>query len=82
MVELIDRIVLASVVVITDHRRPDGSIDPDAIAEVCEHCSADLRLVLDRIADLINHGYAPPLERPQHMADRLMAAASRHKNAG
>ncbi len=82
MVELIDRIVLASIAVIADHRLPDGGIDPEAITGICEQCSADMRLVLDRTADLINHGYAPPFERPQHMADRLMAAPPRYKTIG
>lgn len=82
MIELMDRIILASIMVIADHRLPDGSIDPAAISDTCEQCSADIRLVLDRTADLVNHGYAPPFERPQHMADRLMAAHSRHKTIG
>ena len=79
MIELLDRIVLSSIEIIFDHRLPDGSIEPEAIGEICEQNSADLRAVLDRAADLINHGYAPPLERPQHMADRLMAAHLQQK---
>lgn len=82
MIELLDRIVLSSIEVIFTHRTPDGTIEPEAIAEICEQYSGDLRVVLDRTADLVNHGYAPPLERPQHMADRLMAAHSQHKNVG
>jgi hypothetical protein len=31
-------------------------------------------VVLDRTADLVNFGYAPPLERPQDMADRILSA--------
>lgn len=80
MIAMLDRIVLDSVELIFSRRRPDGSIDPDAIEAICEQCSADLRVVLDRTADLVNHGYAAPLERPQHMADRLLAAPSQHKN--
>jgi hypothetical protein len=80
MVELLDRIVLSSIELILSHRLPDGSIDPEAIGEICEQHSADLRTVLARTADLVNHGYAPPLEQPQHMADRLMAAHSQQKN--
>jgi hypothetical protein len=82
MIELLDEIVLTSIEVIFAHRMPDGSIEPDAIEEVCQRHSADLRLALDRTADLVNHGYAPPFERPQHMADRLLAAHSQHKNVG
>lgn len=82
MVELLDKIVLLSIEVVFQHRLPDGSIDPDAITEVCEQYSADLRVVLGRLAELVNHGHAPPLEQPQHMADRLLAAHSEHKNVG
>jgi hypothetical protein len=73
-VELLDKIVLASVALIMDHRLPDGTIDPDAVGETCERLSAEMRVVLDRAADLVNFGHAPPLERPQHMADRILAA--------
>lgn len=73
MIVLLDEIVLRCVDLISAHRLPDGTIEPDAITEMCEKYAADLRAVLDRTADLVNHGYAPPLERPQNMADRLMA---------
>lgn len=82
MIELLDRIVLSSVELISSHRLPDGSIEPDTVAEMCEKYAGDLRAVLDRAADLVNHGYAPPLERPQHMADRLLAVSSNQKNTG
>jgi hypothetical protein len=75
MIELLDKIVLKSIAIITDNRREDGTIDPDAIGGVCEKLAGDLRLVLDRTADLVNHGYAPPLERPQDMADRILLAS-------
>jgi hypothetical protein len=80
MVELLNGIAMGAIKVILTHRMPDGTIDPDAIGEACEEHSADLRAVLARAADLVNHGYAPPLERPQHMADRLLAHLQ-HKNA-
>lgn len=82
MVDMLDGIVIGSINAVMAHRLPDGSIEPEAIGEACEQCSADLRAVLDRAADLINYGYAPPLERPQHMADRLMAAQPQQKNVG
>ena len=82
MIELLDSIVLSSREVIGEHRMPDGTIEPEAITEICERYSADLRAVLDRAADLVNHGYAPPLERPQNMADRLLAVPSQQKNVG
>lgn len=74
MVELLDNLVLQSIAIVLENRNPDGSLDPDGIADVCEQLAADMRIVLDRTADLVNHGYAPPLERPQEMADRLLTA--------
>ena len=84
MVELLDGIVQGAIEVILTHRMPDGNIDPAGIEQTCEQYSADLRAVLDRTADLVNHGHAPPLERPQHMADRLLLAAAQahHKIVG
>jgi hypothetical protein len=82
MIELLDGIVMYSINLIAAHRLPDGSIEPDTIEEICEKYSADLRAVLDRTADLVNHGAAPPLERPQHMADRLLGNHTQHKNVG
>lgn len=72
MVTILDKIILESIGIITAARRPDGMLEPDEVSEVCEGLSARLRLVLDRTADLVNHGYAPPLERAQNMADRIM----------
>jgi hypothetical protein len=76
MIELLDKIVLQSISVVIENRADDGTIDPDAIGEVCERLGANLRRVLDRTADLVNHGDAPPLERPQDMADRLLSSNS------
>jgi hypothetical protein len=74
MIELLDTIVLRSIAIIADNRLPDGTIDPDGIDGICGRLATDLRVVLDRTADLVNHGYAPPLERPQDMADRILQA--------
>lgn len=81
MVELLDKIIMESIAVISTHRRDDGTIEADEIGETCARLSAQLRTVLDRTADLVNHGYAPPLERPQNMADRILASKP-HKNLG
>jgi hypothetical protein len=72
MITILDKIILESIGVITAARRADGTLEPDEVSEVCEGLSARLRHVLDRTADLVNHGYAPPLERAQNMADRIM----------
>jgi nucleotide-binding universal stress UspA family protein len=82
MVELLDKIVVSSIEVVFEYRQHDGSIDPEAIVELCEKRSADVRVVLDRTADLVNHGYAPPLERPQHLVDQILAAHLQHKTVG
>ncbi len=81
MIELLDKIILQSIAVIADHRCPDGTIDADEISDTCAELSVQLRTVLDRTADLVNHGYAPPLETPQHMADRILGAKS-NKSTG
>jgi hypothetical protein len=64
-----------------DHRLPDGSFNPEGIEDTCERLAADLRTVLDRTADLVNFGHAPPLEKPQSMADRILAEHT-HNSAG
>lgn len=76
MVALLDQIVLRSIAIVTDHRAPDGSLDPDGIEDVCEQLAADMRVVLERAADLVNFGHAPPLEQPQEMADRILSIKS------
>jgi hypothetical protein len=77
MVKILDRIILESIAIIKAARRPDGTLEPDEVADVCEALAAKLRHVLDRTADLVNHGYAPPLERAQNMADRILNASPR-----
>ena len=76
MIELLDKIIMESISVIAAHRRDDGTIEAEEIEETCAQLSAQLRMVLDRTSDLVNHGYAPPLERPQNMADRILASKS------
>lgn len=78
MVELLDKIIMESIALISAHRREDGTLEADEIEETCAQLSAQLRVVLERTADLVNHGYAPPLERPQHMADRILASKTKN----
>lgn len=77
MVTLLDNLIMKSIAVVATHRRPDGTIDGDEIADTCAEISTRLHTVLNRAADLVNHGYAPPLETPQEMADRVLAADSK-----
>ncbi len=81
MINILDDIILESIAVIKAARRPDGTLEPDEVSGVCEDLSSRLRLVLDRTADLVNHGYAPPLERAQNMADRIMNTSPRNLRA-
>ncbi len=76
MIELLDQVVLRSIDLVVEHRAPDGTLDPAGIEDICEQLAADMRVVLDRAADLVNFGHAPPLERPQEMADRILSAKS------
>jgi hypothetical protein len=78
MIVILDQIITESIEVIKAARRPDGTLEPDEVSDVCEKLSARLRRVLDRTADLVNHGYAPPLERAQNMADRILNAQPRN----
>lgn len=75
MVMMLDKIILESIEVIKAARRPDGTLEADEVSDTCEKLSLRLRKVLDRTADLVNHGYAPPFERAQNMADRIMNAS-------
>lgn len=74
MVEILDTIVIRSIDLVIEHRAPDGTLDPDGIEHICEQLAVDMRIVLGRAADLVNFGHAPPLERPQEMADRILSS--------
>jgi hypothetical protein len=78
MVVMLDKIILESIEVIKSARRPDGTLEPDEVSDTCEKLSARLRKVLDRTADLVNHGYAPPFERAQDMANRILNSSPRN----
>jgi hypothetical protein len=72
----LDKLVMESIATVATHRRRDGTINGDEIVGTCAKLSIRLHTVLKRAADLVNHGYAPPLERPQDMADRVLASDS------
>jgi hypothetical protein len=74
MVERLDAIVLHSISIVAALKKADGTLEPDSIRGICEWLGHDIRVVLDRLVDLVNHGHAPALERPQEMADRLLSA--------
>jgi hypothetical protein len=78
MIVILNQIITDSIEVIKASRRPDGTLEPDEMSGVCETLSTKLRRVLDRTADLVNHGYAPPLERAQNMADRILNSQPRN----
>lgn len=74
MVEILDTIVVRSVDLVTEYRAPDGTLPPEEIKGICEQLAGDMRVVLNRTADLVNFGQAAPLERPQEMADRILSS--------
>jgi hypothetical protein len=76
MIDLLDKIIERSVAIITSHRRDDGTIEADDIAYICPRIAEGLRGALERMADLVNHGYSSAPERPQEMADRILASIS------
>lgn len=78
MVIMLDKIITDSIDVIKAARRPDGTLEADEVEGTCDQLSQRLRKVLDRTADLVNHGYAPPFERAQNMADRIMNTSPRN----
>ncbi len=78
MITILDGIIINSIDIIKASRRPDGTLEADEVSDVCEELSTKLRRVLDRTADLVNHGYAPPLERAQNMADRILNTEPRN----
>ena len=78
MAVMLDKIILESIEVIKSARREDGTLEADEISDTCETLAQRLRKVLDRTADLVNHGYAPPFERAQNMADRIMNTSPRN----
>jgi hypothetical protein len=76
MIELLDKIIARCVAIITSHRREDGTLEAEDIAYICPRLAEALRSALERMADMINHGYGSPNERPQEMADRILASIS------
>ena len=68
----LNALALESIAVIKEHRAPDGTIEPDAVAEYCERASAQMRERLEVTADLVNNGRRAVSEGAQRMADRLL----------
>ncbi|MEQ8824499.1 MAG: hypothetical protein RIC14_09000 [Filomicrobium sp.] len=61
--------------VISEHRKPDGSIVPEEIEEYCEKMAPKFRAALAELAEMVNHGYASSELDQQGHADQLMRAA-------
>jgi hypothetical protein len=76
MIELLDKIVARCVAIVVSHRREDGTIEASDIAYICPRLADALRSALQRMADMVNHGYGSPSESPQEMADRILASIS------
>lgn len=67
---------LESVEVIKSRRDGKGEIEPEDVEEYCEQISLKLRSALSDLADLVNNGYAAPVEAPQNMADRMISSSN------
>lgn len=67
---------LESVEVIKGRRDGKGEIEPEDVEEYCEQISLKLRSALSDLADLVNNGYAAPVEAPQNVADRMISATN------
>lgn len=72
MIRLLDTITLESIAIILSYRDADGRIEAGDIEHICAKISPVLRTVVEKMVDLVNYGYASPLEAPQEMADRLL----------
>jgi hypothetical protein len=75
MIKLLDAIIVESISIIMSYRGPDGVIKAGDIENICVKLSSVLRMVIEKMVDLVNYGYASPLEAPQEMADRILDAA-------
>lgn len=67
---------LEGVEVIKSRRDGKGEIEPEDVEEYCEQISLKLRSALSDLADLVNNGYAAPVEAPQNMADRMISSSN------
>lgn len=72
----INAIALAGIDEIRTHMKPNGEINPEDVAELCERISADLKDSLGPTTHLVNNGLSKNRETAQQMADRLMGAVA------
>lgn len=75
-VDAVNLMCLESIDVIKSRRGSNGEIEAEDIEEYCEQISIKLRSALSDLADLVNNGYAAPLEAPQSVADRMISATN------
>ncbi|MCV0371373.1 hypothetical protein [Filomicrobium sp.] len=73
-VDAVNLMCLESIDVIKSRRDGKGEIEAEDVEEYCEQISLKLRSALSDLADLVNNGYAAPVEAPQSMADRMIPA--------
>lgn len=75
-VDAVNLMCLESIDVIKSRRDGKGEIEAEDVEEYCEQISLKLRSALSDLADLVNNGYAAPLEAPQNVADRMISATN------
>jgi hypothetical protein len=76
MIRLLDTIIVESISILLSYRSADGTIEAENIANICAKLASVLRMVIEKMVDLVNYGYASPLEQPQEMADRILDVIS------
>jgi hypothetical protein len=69
----LDRIATGAVAFIRRHHRVKGDSDPEGLAASCERFGSNLRTVLTRATNIVNHGVSEADESAQRRADRLIA---------
>jgi hypothetical protein len=74
MIRLLDSIIVESISIIVSYRGSDGVIKAEDVEKICGKLASVLRMVIEKMVDLVNYGYASPLEQPQEMADRILDA--------
>ena len=69
----LDRIATGAVASIRRHHRIKGDGDREGLAVACERFGSNLRAVLTRATNIVNHGSKEADENAQKRADRLIA---------
>ena len=69
----IDTAAIAVLAQLRLHARKFGQQQPADLEFICLTASAQLRALLNKAAEIVNHGQPESLEKAQQRADRLLA---------